>query len=595
MEGLYPRRTIILFLLVVTAIFYYPTLQNKFVNWDDTVYVIENEFVQKLSVDNLKAIFTRSIAENYHPLTFVSLALDYAIAGTSPAWYHLVNLLLHLVNTLLVFQLIFLLTGRGRPTIAFLTALLFAIHPMHVEAVAWVTGRKDLLFSLFYLAGLIAYFLYLEKGRTKWLIYAFLLCVCSLLSKPAAVSFFLVLPLIDYWRGRGFGRRQVLEKLPFALACAAIGAITFMIQADSSVKTLEQLSVLDRVNFTAYGIVVYLVKVLFPINLSPFHSYPDLSKVPVHFYYMPFLALGLVGGMVWLSWKRTWRVGLFGIMFFLVTLSPTMQLLAFGESIVSERYTYLPYIGLFFMLAGGLSVLADRYVRHRMLLVAGTAVFCTLLATVCFQQTKVWRDGISLWTAAISSGQYPSSRAYTNRGTAYAYAEKFELALEDFNQAKELNQNEYDAYHNTGIIYYRQNRLDEALQQLNYALQLSPLHPNALGNRGHVHFKKNDLDNAIRDYTGAINGNPYNPEIYNMRGFILFEHKRQYRQAIEDFDNAIRINPSYVAAYVNRAKAHLAVGNAEQAEADLSEARRLGFEPSASLLEELARKPGSGD
>src|SRR6266571_3392951 len=261
--------------LVLTVLSFSPSLDNGFTNWDDPGYVLENYSIRDLSQKNVANVFTSYLQGNYHPLTVLSYAVEYKFFQLDPKIYHITNLLLHVLNTTFVFWLIRLLTGRLET--AAITAVLFGIHPLHVESVAWISERKDVLFSLFYLGSLISYVLSLTKvqDRVRYLIMSLVLFILSLLSKGVAVTLPLVLLLIDYYFKRTFTKKIFIEKIPFFLLSIGFGVIAILAQkSEGAIQTMTTYPFYDRLLIASYGIVTYLFKIFVPQQLSAFYPYP---------------------------------------------------------------------------------------------------------------------------------------------------------------------------------------------------------------------------------------------------------------------------------------------------------------------------------
>ena len=330
--------------VVITAVCLSPTLKNGFVNWDDEYYVVSNALLRG---PQWIGIFTRPVVSNYHPLTVLSLAANYAISGAEPWSYLLFSLLLHLANTVLVFWFAWLLSDK-KGWVALFTALLFGIHPMHVESVAWISERKDVLYTLFFLLSLIAYWKYLQTDRSAAYWACFLLFACSLLSKPAAIVLPLVLLLLDYWKERPFTRRVVLEKIPFFLVGGLFAVVTLKLQSVTAMSSLDLYPFWVRLFFASYAIMVYFAWFFVPYPLSAFHPFP----LPDHLGWTVYLSPIFLLALIFLIWHfRKNRVVVFGLLFFLVNILLVLQLVPIGFTIVSERYTYVPYIGLAFLVA----------------------------------------------------------------------------------------------------------------------------------------------------------------------------------------------------------------------------------------------------
>jgi hypothetical protein len=499
-----------LLLIIITWVLYSGSLNNQLTTWDDKNYINENTFIRSTKTDSLKALFHPNVQDggfimgNYHPLTIISYAYDYKKGGLDPRSYHVTNLIFHIFNTLLVYLFILLL-ARHR-IVAFITALLFAIHPMHVESVAWVAERKDVMFTFFYLAALCVYVLYVraERGAIKWLIIALLLYVLSLLSKGMAVTLPVVMLLVDYFLERKFTMRVLLEKVPFFVLSFVFGLIAVEAQKSAgAIGTFITYSFADRILLSFYGLWLYLSKALAPVNLSCFYSYPLKvhDKLPAIMYLFPLV----IGGLAFLVYYslRFGRTVAFGAAFFLVTIALVLQVLPVGGAIIAERYTYIPYIGLFFMLAVGAVKLIDRRPATdiRPVIIGGLAVLSVIFFYVSRQRTKVWKDSITLWSDAISKDTIAPA-AFNGRGDAYNMLKQYDLAIPDFKKALALQEAYPEAHYNLGLAYYYKGMHQDAINEYTRAIQVKPDLAVAYFNRSGTYYTiqqyKLALDDALK-------------------------------------------------------------------------------------------------
>ena len=599
---------------LVTLFCYIPSLSNGFVNWDDPDYVEKNVLIHQVNGENIKAIFSEPIAENYHPLTFLSLMVDYAIGDGDPAPFHATNLILHLLTTLAVFFFILTISKRN-VLVAFVSALIFGIHPLHVESVAWVTERKDVLYGLFFVMGLITYAWYAETGQRKYLMYTFLLYLLSMLSKPAAVTFFLVLFLMDYWYDRGWGRKVIFEKLPFIALAVGLSILTIMIQSDTAVKDLEQISLINRVFAGGYGFNTYVLKFLIPFNLATFYPYPPLDNPPVYFYLMPLLGLAIVGGWWWLFRKN--KPALFGGLFFLLTISITLQLFSFGGAILSERYTYIPYIGLAFCMGILMDYLLKSYPKQKSMIYGIAGAYALFLAVSCFQQTKVWKNGGTLWSQVIENMAFPTGVPLSNRGYFYKDQGQLDAAMRDFEESLRINSSEHGARVGKANILFDQQQYDQALAEYNTVLSKKPNHLaalnsrgaclgamqrfnealtdlnrvleinsrdlNALKNRAVVHSSMGQHELALTDFQQYLRYEPDDVDIINSLG-VEYQHLRDHNKAVEQFTRAIRYSPNNGMLFNNRGISNGALGQQTQAAADFQRAQQLGYPVNPAYL-----------
>jgi len=549
-------------ILLLTYFIYQPSLDNAFTNWDDNYYVTENATVIHPS---LYALLTVPTAGNYHPLTMASLALNYAISGPRPALYHWLNLLLHLANTALVFAFIRMLS-RGRLWTTVVTALFFGIHPMHVESVAWIAERKDVLYAFFYLLALIAYVRYLEKPRAAWpggawLGAAWLSFVLSAAAKPAAVVFPLTLLAIDYFRHRPFRLGVVVEKVPFFLVSLVGGALTIVAQKSAgAVAAPHQWTPFQKILFASYGTVMYVAKLFVPVRLSAIYPYPTVAGVPLGLeYYVAFAVLVILLPTIVYLCRRN-RVVLFGLAFFFINIVLVLQFFGVGQAVMADRYTYLPYIGLFFALAWWLDERPGPRVAGVPVRTNLAAIFI-LLTPLSLVQTwnrcNVWQDAGTLWNDTIK--KYPGKilDAYNNRGYYYTEVNRFDDALADFDQAIALNPKVARVWVNKGNVLAELNQNDSAYVCFERALELKPNYPEALSNRGGVRSRRGDLAGAIEDFSRAIEFNPNFRGAYNNRALVYFK-MGEFEKAVADRRRVIELDPKNPSNYTQMGSIALA-------------------------------------
>lgn len=566
-----------LVILVVTAACFLPMLNNGLTNWDDEYYVVQNALLRG---PDWKGIFTQPVVSNYHPLTIITLAFNYALTGLDASSYLITNLLLHLINTALVFYFIWLISG-GKLIASVFTALVFGIHPMHVESVAWISERKDVLYTLFFLLALIQYWFFLHSGKKRKLVYCFLLFALSLLSKPAAIILPFVLLLLDYWQGRKFGRAVYIEKIPFFLLSLVFAIITVKIQSKTAIAGLELFPVWARFFFATYVNMIYIVRFFVPHPLSAFHPFPSPENLGMPVLLSPVFMLAVLV-LVWYFRKN--KVVVFSFLFFIINLLLVMQVVSIGGTLVAERYTYVPYIGLAFLIG----MLAQKYftVRLKPVLAGGALLMTGVFGFITFERTKVWKDSETLWTDVIN--RYPHSPVpRTNRANHLlrlaadpAYKERInellERALEDCNAALKTKPNHAKGYENRQNIYLRQGKFREALADATELIKLEPHNKLGYYTKGYVYLQYNMPDSALKYYSMCIEVSPNTDLALNSRGSLLLNHFKNYREAIADFDKAIRLNPKgdY---YLNRSYAYYYLGEFEKARADAIKAREKGI------------------
>ena len=567
----------LLLVLGITAIALYPMLNNSFTNWDDEVYVINNVLIKG---PDWNGIFTTKVSSNYHPITMLSLAFNYALTGLDPSSYLILNLLLHLLNTALVFYFVWTVFGN-RVWVAAFTALFFGIHPMHVESVAWVSERKDLLYTLFFLLSLLQYWKYLLTGKNIQLIFSFLLFGLSILSKPAAIILPLVLLLMDYWHGRRFAMKLILEKIPFFLVAIAFAIITVNLQSKTAVAGLDMYPLWARFFFANYVSMIYIVRFFVPYPLSAFHPYPPIADLGLTVYLSPLFMLVL---MAFIWFKRSNKLLMFCFLFYIINLLLVMQIVTIGNTIVSERYTYMPYIGIGLIVAAWLDKYREGSSKYFVWAGAGTVSF--IFAFLSFKQTDVWKDSDSLWSNVIK--YYPNSavprtnRANYNSRLAFSTTDKIQAnelnlsALEDCNRALKVDPGHVKGYEVRQVVYLMLNRNKEAIEDATKLISLQP--QNILGyyNRGLANIAIGNIDQAIVDLNACIVINPDYHEALNSRGAILVNQYNQYDKALIDFNRAILLFPKgdY---YLNRSVCYYKLGDIAKSKADAITARELGM------------------
>jgi len=601
----------IFIILLLTFIAYIPSLRAGFVNWDDPDYVSNNPMIKDIS--NLQMILTRPIQGNYHPLTVLSLALNYSMSGFDAWSYHLFNLLFHLFNCYLVFRLTMLLS-RNNLIIAFTTSLLFGIHPMHVESVAWISERKDVLYGLFFLAGLISYTKFVDSGSKKQYGLTILFLVLSLLSKPAAVIFPVVLFCIDVLRSRNFNLKLLLEKIPFFILALAMGLLTFSAQKEKG--ALEAIQIFDlstRILMGFYGIMMYFIKLIIPVNLSPFYPFAPINEVlPTPYYIAPLFSIGLVA-LIFYSLKRN-RVIAFGILFYLANLLLVAQFIPVGSAIIADRYSYLPYIGVFFIIGW----LIDRYSNGNL---SRSLYFNVPIALVMgiltFKQCGIWLNGGTLWDHAIKT--QPSARAYDNRGILYKEEKKYQQAIQSYNEALKINIADDEAYRLRAIVHFEMNQFDLALTDyrkalsikpdnataldnlgaiyglrlqydsaliyLNKALAMNPSYIPAYKNRALVNLELNRNEESIKDFKKYLEFSPNDPDVMNTIG-TCYRNLRKYNEALAIIDQSIKIKPD-PRYYLNRAYCYRDLNDLESARKDALMAKQGGVQIDAELAKSL--------
>jgi len=517
--------------MVFTALIYVRALSNGSANFDDDYYLFKNAHIKTFDFEAIKSIFSSFYFSNYHPLTSLTYLIEHQLYGLNPMPYHLFNVILHLLNTLLVYKLIEKLSGKKLT--ALLVSALFAVHPMHVESVAWIAERKDVLYTLFYLSALLVYLNYINsKSKIKYYLICLLLFVLSLLSKSAAVTLPVLMLAVDLYKNRKLSAKMFLEKLPFFALSILFGVLAIVSQ-ETAMKVLPTtFTFFERIFLFSYTLVFYVVKLIAPFHLSAMHYYPDSATGILPWYYYASLpALILIA---WLVIRKTSirRENIFGICFFLITISVMLQVISVGNAIVAERYTYVSYIGLFYIGGQWISNIRKESLKKTMLFFS---VFILMLFSfLTWERIGTWKDGIVLFTDVIK--KYPDhSDGYYTRGGFKENLKDYQGALRDYNKC----------------------------------IQMSPMHAYCLNSRGLLLFKMNDFQQALRDYNNSILSNPEYDQVYKNRSAVKAVLGNP-REALADINKAISMNPEDAESFSTRANIRAMLNDFSGANEDYS-------------------------
>ncbi|MBU1718334.1 MAG: tetratricopeptide repeat protein, partial [Bacteroidetes bacterium] len=553
-----PSKWLILAAVAITFLVYIPSLNNGFIpNWDDGGYVLKYDPVKEINAENLTEIFSVFYKGNYHPLTTLFYALEYQLVGPSPFLYHFNNLILHLLNVWLVFLLIWRLVRRN--DIAFITALLFGVHTMHVESVAWISERKDVLYTFFYLAGLLYYISYFSKetAKRKNYLIALLLMLLSMLSKSAAVAFPLSLLVIDYFFKRKITLLTAAEKVPFFAISMVFGITAILSQGSAgAIQDLDPMfTYFERGLLASYGLMLYFMKLVAPTDLSAMHPYPiRMSEMlPAMYYVAPFVVLA-VSAIIFFLRKKS-RILLFGALFFLVNIVLVLQILPVGAAIIAERYTYVPYIGLFFIIGYVISLFSNKEkpglykIRIPVYILAG--VWMAWVSWLTVDRIGVWKRGDILFIDVTK--KYPTMPfAFNNLGYYYYEdAKNNRKALEYFNKCISLDTTFHQAFSNRGILYFNApvDELRTILKDTSANLQIKRFYW------------------AIDDFTRAIRHKPTNKDAWIGRANAYSEIGK-FEEAINDYDQYLTMKPEDISAWKWRGTAKFRIGRFKEAEQD---------------------------
>jgi protein O-mannosyl-transferase len=643
----------VLAVLLITFLIFKPSLKYGFVNWDDYESLVNNvnlaSFGKEWSWAAVKNIFASDVLGAYIPLSSLSFALEkYFFApdpAAHPSVFHFTNLFLHLVSTCLVFFLFTKLFKNKLP--ALFGALLFGIHPMHIESVAWVTERKDVLYGMFFLLSLLAYIRYIQEGSKKLLWYglALLLSIFSYFSKIQAVTLPLTMVVIDMLLGRDWRSLKllILEKLPWWILSLLFGCINIYFLLQTKTVRLEgselSYSFFEKIALAVYSYVEYLIKFLYPYKLSPIYPFP--AEVPLQAYlYVIGLLIFFTAIGIW-SYKSKSYWFLYGLAFFTVNIIFMLQIVVAGQTFMADRYSYIAYIGLIFVFAKGLEFLQEKYKPYQFVLYSFLALYIGFLIYLSNRQVKVWASTKKLWehTLSVLPGEKIALRnlaqyyldeekdyvkginilnyaisqdsinaaLYNNLGKAYTdkasginqntpenaamYKELMTLSLQTYNKAYQIDSSEgrkrpeltANILINRAVAKAGLGLLKEAIGDIDHGLEYNPLNKTGHSNRATIYFHLGEHEMAVQSFNSAIQLEPYNGDLYFQRGMSKYE-LRKYGEALQDVEKAFSLNKGQPVYFLGRAQVYKAMGDKVNYLKDITSAKESGLDVPEDLF-----------
>lgn len=550
------RNTIsIIALVVVTLIVYGGAVRNGLLNWDDNFYITESAFLRDLSWNGIKNIFGAYLVGNYHPFTLLSYALEYAVGGrVDPALMHTTNIVLHAINTVLVFFL-------GRRLLnhhwgGVLVALIFALHPMHVESVAWIAERKDVLYTCFFCLSLLCYLRYIDAGDRKMYVAALLFFICSLLSKSAAAALAPLLFAVDHLRGRSISVRSVAEKLPFLGLAVVFGLVALSSQAGAMEESFApHFPWSQRPIIVLYALAFYTVHFFIPHGLSAIHPYPVEPGEPITALVGPAVGVVLVlGSLLFIAYRdrANWRIVSGGLLFYVITLAMVLQFFPVGRAIVAERYTYVPYIGLSlivvkFCLDTWCSTSGSGLRPARLPLIL-LALSLFVFAGLTVRRISVWENSYTLFADMLE--QYPEDGLiHYNRGLTRFYDKDHRGSIKDYDACVRYKPDCAPCYFNRGLAYKELGDMDAVIRDMGQALRLEPDYADAFRNRGNARAMKQDYAGSIEDFTRALSHTPNDTNVLTNRGLSHYL-QQDTELACDDWRKAARAGSRKAAGLV---------------------------------------------
>ena len=532
------RKLLIAALVIVTTVAFLPMLESSFLNYDDDIYIMDNPFIRVPSLSTYKTLFSSFYLQQYAPLAMCIMSIEVMLFGANPVPLKLISILLHLLNAVLVFYLFKILLKNF--DIAFITAVIFALHPLQVEAVAWQAASMKIgSYALFFLGSLICYARFLEQNERKFYWWSLLLFLCSCLCKEQAIILPLLLPLFDSLKKRSLLKTSILlEKIPFAIVAIIFAILTLFIAGEQQhTQLISSFSLPERALLSFSTLGKYLVHFLLPLDLSSYYTYPSQNALPLSTFFFVVVA-AIYFTILYLANQKKSKILVFSMLFFLINLSLPLlsQVMSVREVMMADRYMYLPIVGLGACIGYGFHFLSDlnnQKQKWYAMVMTVIAVLCTVKTNA---QVKTWKDSITVFTNAI---QYGSRSNQANRYLA-------------------------TPYNNRGLAHRKTGNSQAAMDDFNQAIALDPNHAKSLLNRGNLHFANGQYQLAQSDFDRAVKADPNDAKIYSSKGALLATQQK-FDLALKEIDQALKLNPYQKEALENRIKIYDSIDRKDQA------------------------------
>ena len=588
-QNLLPYAVYLVLIFATLAVFH-QLPSHDFVNYDDDLFVYENPQVQNgFSKEGVIWAFTSFSPDYWKPLSWLSHMLDCELFGLRPGMHHLTSLLLHVANSVLLLLVLSRMTGALWPS-SFVAAL-FALHPLHVESVAWVAERKDVLSAFFWFLTIWAYSRYAERPRSGRYLFVLLLFALGLMAKPMVVTLPFVLLLLDYWplermklpgmkpknersMAQSSAFHLVWEKIPLFVVSGATTVVTVIAQRQvGALKSIESYPFTHRIANALVSYTSYIGKMIWPHKLAVFYPYP--TAIPL--WQSAGAGLLLITISLLLMRAAANRPYLVvGWLWYVVTLLPVIGLVQVGGQAMADRYTYLSLIGLFIIIAWGVPSLLANWRHAKKAIALATAVLLLGFATCSVLQVRHWQNSISLFrhTNKVTSN---NDVAHNHLGIALASQGEFEQAMSHYAEALRIKPREQYVHNNLGIALVRQGRLEEAMGHYGAALRIKPDFAKAHNNLGNALAMQGKFEEAMSHYSEALRIKPDFAEAHNNLGNAL-ARQGKFEEAMSHYSEALRINPEYAGAHNNLGNTLAMQGQFEGAMSHYSEATRINPE-----------------
>jgi len=547
-------------IIVFTILVFSPSLGGGFLNWDDNL-ILENYGWRGLAGQNIHWWFTHVIGGDYKPLVWASFAIDYTFWSVNPAGYHLGNLLLHAATAFLFYLLLLKTSAHPRVDWALFAALIFALHPLRVESVAWITARKDVLSAFFYLLAILFYLRRSESPGVKRLpvginyLLSILCAFLAALSKATAVTIPMVLLLIDFSPLRRFGKRPVrilLEKIPYLIIALAATAGALMGQVKSGVLlSPDEVGIVERLCLTGQSCFFYLIKTVAPGGLQPLYPRVPISHLSAGMKFFPLAGILVLTGFFLYLWRKGWSWPLFCWCVYLVVLLPVSGLFLTGKAFLADRFSYLPALAISLALYYGL-IRMPRKAGNIFRMICWVIVLVLSILTI--KQELVWKNSVSLWEYTLNCLPRSATAIY-NLGDALYKRGEYLRAAACHSYAIRLKPDDPNIHYNLALALAAAGRVEEAIPCYRQAILIEPRHVKALNNLGGALVLVGRLDQAMICYREVIRLVPDPAGAHYNLGVVQYR-RGEYKEAIDHLTRALKLNPDFSAArdYLEKAK-----------------------------------------
>jgi tetratricopeptide (TPR) repeat protein len=614
----------ILVTIILVTVAYSNIAGHQFLNWDDIDYILKNERIKSFSIDNIMWMFGDFSMANWHPLTWLSYAFNYALWAKNPLAYKITNIVIHTINSILVYAVTLqiithiknnfhcstasrfsLLTTKELQYASIITAIMFGVHPIHVESVTWISERKDVLYSLFFLLTVYFYIKHRESDNDrKWLLTSIFMFLFSLMSKPMSVTTPLILILIDIYPLNTLRNKSTLKesaksllanKITFFLLALLVSIITLLTQS-AGIQGAERLAIDSRIINASMSILQYVYHFFWPVNLSTFYSFHPWSTDPGIYSILPVAIVSIITiWFVYLAVARKIYFPIIGWLYFAISLLPVIGIVKVGAQAAADRYTYMPLLS-FFILAGTVGLMFFSLIRSvNIRRIAGALVAGSLMATfthLSHRQNEHWKDDESLWTKAINYSPGIAAVPYSNLGTMYFRNGESRSAIIEFNKSLAINPTDISTMEKVGKAYELMKAENFAIDAYKQLIAAHPTVPTGYIRLGDFYYRKQQLNEAKVLYNKAFYLMPNIPSTLQRSALVDYLDKN-YAAAEQKLGFLFKLSPNDVGSLQLLAKVKLGLG--EYDEATIIAQRLVQINPRDTFAVELLNQKDNSD